>query len=109
MKKSILLFGLLAVVLTLSIGCEDNVEATLTIKNDLDIDVGLFALRGEEDTGNLLIEGTILGQGGVQDFDGLLPGKYEWRVEYVNSMAEGYESPVAIELYPGSNHLSLTL
>ena len=107
MKKSMLLFGLFAVVLTLSIGCEDNVEATLSIKNDLGIDVGLFALRGEEDTGNLLVEGTILGTGAVQEFNDLLPGKYEWRVEYVNSMAIGFESPVAIELYPGPNHLPL--
>ena len=108
MKKSMLLFGLFVVVLTLFIGCENNAEATLSIKNDLGIDVGLFELRGEENTGNLLVEGAILGQGGVQDFDDLLPGKYEWRVEYVNSpMIDSI--PAQIELYPGPNHLSLAL
>jgi len=107
MKKSMLLFGLFVVVLTLFIGCENNAEATLSIKNDLNIDVGLFELMGEENTGNLLPEGTILSINGVQDFDDLLPGKYEWRVEYINSMAIDFKSPVVIELYPGPNHLAL--
>ena len=63
---------------------------------------------GEEDTGNLLAEGTILSQGGVQEFDDLLPGKYEWRVEFINSMMTEF-IPVQIELYPGPNHLALVL
>lgn len=109
MKKSMLLLGLFAAVFALFIGCESDVEATLAIKNDLGFDVGVFALKGEEDTGNLLLEGTILGAGAVQEFDDLLPGKYQWRVEYVNAMAEGFESTVAIELYPGPNHLTLVL
>ncbi len=107
MKKSILLFGLFAAVLALFIGCEDSAEATLSIKNDLDIDVDSFRLIGKEDTGNLLPEGTILGTGAVQEFDDLLPGKYEWQVRYINSMAIDFKSPVEIELYPGPNHLSL--
>ena len=107
MKKSMLLFGLFATALTLFIGCEDNVEATLSIKNNLGIDVGLFELNGEENTGNLLSEGTILATDAVQEFEDLLPGKYEWRVEYINSMAIDFTSPVEIELYPGPNHLPL--
>ena len=107
MKKNMLLFGLFAAVLSLFIGCESDVEATLSIKNDLGIDVGLFALMGEEDTGNLLSEGTILGTDAIQEFDDLLPGKYEWRVEYINSLMMDFKSPVQIELYPGPNHLTL--
>ncbi len=107
MKKSMLLFWLFAAVLTLFSGCKDDVETTLSIKNDLGIDVGMFELMGEENTGNLLSEGTILNIDAVQEFDDLLPGKYEWRVEYDNSMMIYFKSPVQIELYPGPNHLAL--
>lgn len=108
MKKSILLLGLFAAGFTLFFGCTDDAEATLSIKNDLGIDVSLFELNGEENTGNLLAEGTILGQGAVQEFDDLLPGKYEWRVEFINTLMTDF-IPVQIELYPGPNHLSLVL
>jgi hypothetical protein len=107
MKKSILLLGLFAAGLTLFFGCTDDAEATLSIKNDLGIDVSLFELIGEEDTGNLLPEGTILNVTSVQEFVDLLPGKYEWRVEYTNSLMLDFKSPVIVELYPGPNHLAL--
>jgi hypothetical protein len=106
MKKSMLLFGLFVVVSTLFIGCENNAEATLSIKNDLDIDVSEFKLTGEEDTGNLLPEGTILAEDAVQEFDDLLPGKYEWQVKYTNSLMID-SIPAPVELYPGPNHLAL--
>lgn len=105
------------------LGCDtEEKSASLIIYNCLGFDnpstcsggagasINHFGLEGEEDTGNLLDPGRVVVPGEMLDLtDKVLPGKYTWHIKYEagSSLADHYDSPVELELFPGRNHIKL--
>jgi hypothetical protein len=69
-----------------------------------------FSLNGDDDTGNLLQPGQVVLPGEMVDLTKkVLPGTYTWHIEYEagSSLADHYDSPVEVELFPGNNNVKL--
>ena len=105
------------------LGCDtEEKSASLHIYNCLGFDnsstcsggtgasINHFGLTGEEDTGNLLDPGRVVVPGEMVELTKkVLPGKYTWHIKYQagSSLADHYDSPVEIELFPGRNNVKL--
>jgi len=112
-----------ALVAVLLFGCDAEEEnAGLILYNCLGFDnpgtcsggegaaINYFGLTGEEDTGNLLPQGRVVTPAEIVDLTKkVLPGKYTWHIKYEagSSLADHYDSPVEVELFPGRNNLKL--
>jgi hypothetical protein len=111
----------LAAILLLACDTEEK-NATLVIFNCLGYNdpsacsggdgaaINYFELRGEEDTGNLLPPGQVVTPGQIVDITKkVLPGKYTWHIKYQagSSLADHYDSPIQVELFPGPNNIKL--
>ena len=115
--------SVVALVGALLLACDaEEPNASLVIYNCLGFDspstcsggegaaINHFGLTGEEDTGNLLQPGTVVIPGQILDIQKkVLPGKYTWHIKYEagSSLADHYDSPVEVELFPGRNNLKL--
>ncbi|MBW2276232.1 MAG: hypothetical protein JRF63_02000 [Deltaproteobacteria bacterium] len=110
-------------VAMLQLGCDaEEANAQLVLYNCLGFDnpatcsggagasINHFGLNGEEDTGNLLQSGQVVVPGQMLDLtDKVVPGKYTWHIKYEagSSLADHYDSPVEVELFPGRNNIRL--
>ena len=111
MKKKLTAILALALLVTLVACDEEDENATIVIFSELTNTVIELSLTGTEDTGNLLAAGVTIVPGDMFPLqDNVLPGKYTWHVSYdaSTSLADHYDSPVEIELFPGRNNLLLS-
>lgn len=108
---------------TALLGCDaEEKNVSLSIYNCLGFDnpttcsggagaaINHFSLRGDDDTDNLLQPGQVVLPGQMVDLTKkVLPGSYTWHIEYEvgSSLANHYDSPVEVELFPGSNNIKL--
>lgn len=105
------------------LGCDaEEKNASLAIYNCLGFDnpstctggagaaINHFSLNGDDDTKNLLQPGQVVLPGVMVDLTKkVLPGSYTWHIEYEagSSLADHYDSPVEVELFPGANNVKL--
>jgi hypothetical protein len=114
MKKSTacLLFAFAALALAAA-SCEPEENATIIVRNDLGFDVAELSFTGDADTGNVLGGSLPIipnNADEVQIPSDVAPGSYTWHVKYVAGSAKaGDDGAEEIELWPGLNHLVLTV
>ena len=92
-------------------GCEPEKNAQLTVRNDLGFDIVELSLSGDADTGNLLDKNQIIAVD-AESFTvptEVVPGTYTWAVVYANSPKQGDKGSEEFELFPGKNHLVLSI
>ena len=112
MKKILVLVLVSVLLATLSmLGCEEDKNASLIVRNEMGFAVSHFSLDGFNGGDNLLPSGTILQDSG-DPFEipvDIAPGEYSWHVEYSEGMmSDGEDGPTKAELFPGPNHLVLS-
>jgi len=100
-----------AALLLFATGCDPEKNAQLTVRNELGFDVSSLSLTGDGDTGNLLNKDQII----AKDADNftvpteVAPGMYTWHVVYTNAPKQGDQGSEELELFPGKNHLVLSV
>jgi hypothetical protein len=113
MKKRNLITWVAVVIAALLLGaagCDDAKNAQLVVRNDLGFDIAELSLTGDADTGDLL-GGTIIPKDaeGVSVAGRIEPGMYTWHVLYSNAPKQSDQGSAEFELFPGKNHLVLSL
>jgi len=113
MKKSISTILLAASIAALAWavgGCEPEANAELIVQNDLGFPISELSLSGAAETGNLL-DGAVI-SAGQTDFPvakDVAPGVYMWHVVYESGPKTSDDGSEEFELFPGPNHLKLTM
>jgi hypothetical protein len=100
----------IAALLLFATGCDEEKNAQLIVRNDLGFDISELSLTGDGDTGNLL--GGAIIPTDTESFsvpEEVAPGTYTWHVLYSNSPKQSDQGSQEFELFPGKNHLVLTL
>jgi len=104
-----------AAVLLCAAACEPEPNARLIVKNELGFTIAQLSLTGDADTGDLLGGKTIAPISGVSDTghplpEEVVPGHYVWHVVFVEGTPmQKTDGSEEFELFPGDNHLVLTV